>query len=53
MEIIGGVKRRRQWRPEEKFGLLPETEAPGAGVAPVVHRYDVSRGQLPEVWWSV
>lgn len=53
MEIIGGLSGADSGGLKRSFGLLPETEAPGAGVAPVVHRYDVSRGQLPEVWWSV
>jgi len=46
MEIITGVERRRRWRPEEKLGIVAETEAPGACFAEVARRHDVSRGLL-------
>lgn len=46
MEIITGVERRRRWRPEEKLGILAELDQPGATVAGVARRHDVSRGLL-------
>lgn len=46
MEIITGVERRRRWRPEEKLRILAELEEPGATVAGVARRYDLSRGLL-------
>jgi transposase len=49
VEIITGVKRRRRrWRPEEKLRVLADLEAPGASVAEVARRHDISRGLL----WS-
>lgn len=46
MEILSGVERRRRWRLEEKLRIVAEAEAPGAVVADVARRHDVSRGQL-------
>lgn len=46
MEIITGVERRRRWRLGEKLRILAETEAPGACIAEVARRHDVSRGLL-------
>ena len=48
VEIITGVERRRRWRPEEKRRVLAELELPGASVAEVARRHDISRGLL----WS-
>lgn len=46
MEIITGVERRRRWRPEQKLRILAELEEPGATVAEVARRHEVSRGLL-------
>lgn len=46
MEIITGVERRRRWRPEEKLRVLAELEVPGASVADVARRHDISRSLL-------
>lgn len=46
MEIISGVERRRRWRPEEKLRILAELEDPGATVAGVARRHELSRGLL-------
>jgi transposase-like protein len=46
VEIITGVERRRRWRPEEKLRVLAELEVPGASVAEVARRHDISRSLL-------
>jgi transposase len=46
MEIITGVERRRRWRPEQKLRILSELEAPGATVAEVARRHELSRSLL-------
>nr|WP_321985260.1 transposase [uncultured Lichenicoccus sp.] len=46
VEIITGVERRRRWRPEDKARILAETEEPGASIAIVARRHDISRGLL-------
>jgi transposase len=46
VEIITGVERRRRWRPEEKSRVLAELETPGASVAEVARRHDISRSLL-------
>jgi transposase len=46
MEIITGVERRRRWRFEEKLRIVAECEQPGAGLAAVARRHDVSSGLL-------
>lgn len=46
MEIITGVERRRRWSAAEKLGIVAETEQPGAGIAEVARRYEISRGLL-------
>ena len=46
MEIITGVERRRRWRPEQKLLILAELEEPGATVAEVARRHEVSRGLI-------
>jgi transposase len=46
MEIITGVERRRRWRLEEKLRIVAETERPGAGIAEIARRYEISRGLL-------
>jgi len=46
VEIITGVERRRRWRREEKLRVLAELEVPGASVADVARRHDISRSLL-------
>jgi transposase-like protein len=46
MEIITGVERRRRWSLEEKLRIVAEIEQPGAGIAEIARRYEVSRGLL-------
>jgi transposase len=46
MEIITGFERRRRWSAAEKLRIVAETEQPGAGIAAIARRYDVSRGLL-------
>jgi transposase-like protein len=46
MEIITGVERRRRWSLDEKLRIVAETERPGAGIAEVARRYEISRGLL-------
>jgi transposase len=42
MEIITGVERRRRWRLEDKLRIVAEVERPGAVLALVARRHDVS-----------
>jgi transposase len=46
MEIITGVERRRRWSLAEKLQIVAETEQPGAGIAEVARRHEISRGLL-------
>ena len=46
MEIITGVERRRRWSAAEKLRIVAETEQPGAGIAEIARRHEVSRGLL-------
>jgi transposase-like protein len=46
MEIITGVARRRRWSAAEKRRIVAETERPGAGIAEIARRYEISRGVL-------
>ena len=46
MEIITGVERRRRWSVEEKLRIVAEIEQPGAGIATIARRYEISRGLL-------
>ena len=46
VEVITGVERRRRWSDEEKRALVAESFAPGAVVAEVARRADVSPGQI-------
>jgi transposase-like protein len=46
MEIITGVERRRRWSAVEKLRIVAETEQPGAGIAEIARRYEISRGLL-------
>jgi len=46
MEIITGIERRRRWSAAEKLRIVAETEQPGAGIAGIARRYEISRGLL-------
>ena len=46
VEIITGVERRRNWRPEDKLRVLAELNEPGAKFVDVARRNEVSRGLL-------
>jgi transposase len=46
MEIITGVERRRRWRVEDKLRIVAETEQPGACLAEIARRHELSRGLL-------
>src|SRR5690349_13770948 len=46
MEIITGVERRRRWSLKEKLRIVAETEQPGAAIADIARRYEISRGLL-------
>ncbi|MGG5890206.1 IS66-like element accessory protein TnpA [Falsiroseomonas sp. HC035] len=46
MEIITGVERRRNWRPEDKLRILAELDEPGVKFVDVARRNEVSRGLL-------
>jgi len=46
MEIITGVERGRRWRLEEKLRIVAEVAQPGASLADVARRHEVSRGLL-------
>lgn len=44
--VIVRTERRRSWSTEEKLAILKETTQPGAIVAAIARRYDISTGQL-------
>ena len=46
VEVITGVERRRRWSDDEKRAIVAESFAPGAVVAEVAGRVDVSPGQI-------
>ena len=46
VELITGRKQRRDWTSDEKAKILEASAAPGATVAEVARRYQVSRGLL-------
>ena len=46
MEIITGIERRRRWRLEDKLRIIAETEQPGASVAEVARRHEISRSLI-------
>lgn len=46
VEVITGVERRRRWSGDEKRAIVAESFAPGAIVAEVARRVDVSPGQI-------
>lgn len=45
-ELLVGRERRRRWSPAEKQAIVREAFAPGARVASVSRRRDVSRSQI-------
>lgn len=47
--VFSDARRRREWSDEERLEILQEAFAPGAVVARVARRYDVSRG-LIYIW---
>ena len=44
--VFGGPERRRRWSDEERVQILAEAFAPGAFVAQVARRHDVSTGLI-------
>ena len=46
VEVITGVERRRRWSVDEKRAIVAESFAPGAVVAEVARRADISPGQI-------
>ncbi len=44
--VFGGPERRRRWSDEERLQILTEAFAPGAFVAQVARRHDVSTGLI-------
>ena len=46
VEVISGVERRRRWSDDEKRAIVAQSFAPGAVVAEVARRVDVSPGQI-------
>jgi transposase len=44
--VFGGPERRRRWSNEERLQILAEAFAPGAYVAQVARRHDVSTGLI-------
>ena len=43
-EILGAIKRRREWTPADKAQLLDEALQPGVTVASVADKHGISRG---------
>ena len=46
LEIISGVERRRRWSVADKLRILGEADEPGAKVAEVARRHEISRSIL-------
>ena len=46
LEIISGVERRRRWSDADKLRIVAEADEPGAKVAEVARRHEVSRSIL-------
>ena len=46
LEIISGVERRRRWSVADKLRIVAEADEPGAKVAEVARRHEVSRSIL-------
>jgi transposase len=47
LEIISGVERRRRWSAADKLRIVAEADEPGAKVAEVARRHEVSRNHPP------
>ena len=43
LEIISGVERRRRWSDADKLRIVAEADEPGARVAEVARRHEISR----------
>jgi transposase len=46
LEIISGVERRRRWSVADKLRIVGEADEPGATVAEVARRHEISRSIL-------
>jgi transposase len=46
VEVITGIERRGRWSNDEKRAIVAESFAPGAVVAEVARRIDLSPGQI-------
>ena len=46
LEIISGVERRRRWSAADKLRIVAEADEPGAKVAEVACRHEISRSIL-------
>jgi transposase len=46
LEIISGVERRRRWSVADKLRIVAEADEPGARVAEVARRHEISRSIL-------
>ena len=46
LEMISGVERRRRWSDADKLRIVAEADEPGAKVAEVARRHEVSRSIL-------
>ena len=46
LEIISGVERRRRWSDADKLRIVAEADEPGAKVAEVARRHEISRSIL-------
>ena len=46
VEIVSGVRRRRDWSDEDKLRFVAETYGPGTSVSAVARRHDLSPGLL-------
>lgn len=44
--VLTGVRRRRDWTDQDRLEILGEAFSPGARVADVARRHDVSRGLI-------
>ncbi len=46
LEIISGIERHRRWSMADKLRIVAEADEPGAKVAEVVRRHEISRSIL-------
>jgi transposase len=46
LEIISGVERRRRWSVADKLRIVAEADEPGAKVAEVARRHEITRSIL-------